>query len=428
MIRIVTLFLGLIVGPQSVDFQVWEPVAVVEVVLDGEVVGRLDGPPWRLTVDFGDSLVPHRLVAVGRDRRGAEVGRAERRVNLGDGVTVPGRDESFVTDAGITAVAVSLDAGTRLPPPSEIGSWFLVDGEPAAVLSVEKGPAEVIFVRDPRARQSVDDVVSDWLSRGLELAEVPEAVFSSLTSGRGAFFDVAGEVLPITDPLARRRRLAGLWEQWSSLARLGDDTAFRFISPYAAPVSHVATRKEVFNTVTRPVSVGDGFLFQAVRVRPRIGYLRIGDAVAVAGVEAFTARKRRAVVLLLTYPQVDDSRYRPDQVRDYLRALRVPLFVWSVDPADQRRRDRSEADDPPVDWGAARVVVDRQGATVEEYMARLRDAFREVGQSLAAQRVVWLRGAHLPQQVSLAPGVTGIRFAGVTTAGTSPDVAEGAPR
>jgi hypothetical protein len=412
MIEIATVFLGLITGPCRVDLTVREPVAAVELELDGAVVGRLDGPPWRLTVDLGEALVPHRLTAVGRDRSGAEIGRAERRINLAEGVTVPGR-EGDVTDAGITAVAVTLEAGRRLPALAEIGSWFLVGDEPAEVLAVEQGPAEVIFVRDPRSREILDDLLSAWLSQGLGVTEVPAEVFSALSAGREEFLEVAGEALPRVDPVARRQRLGALWESWRSLGLRARDASFRLLSPYAAPVSHVATRKEVFNTVAQPVSVGEGFLYQAVSVRPRNAYLRISDAAAIAGTEAFSGRTRRAVVVVLANSASDASRFRPAQVREYLRSLQVPVFVWSFDPAGQRGSEGSEAgEDPLADWGAVRAVVDRRGATVDENLARLADAFDELEQSLEAQRIVWLRGAQLPSQVRLAARASGIRLAG----------------
>jgi hypothetical protein len=55
--------------------------------------------------------------------------------------------------------------------------------------------------------------------------------------------------------------------------------------------------------------------------------IRFTDAVAVAGLEATTENRRRAVLLVLSAQEKDQSRYDPALVRRYLAALRVPLFV-----------------------------------------------------------------------------------------------------
>ena len=77
-----SLFLGLVVGRQPVELLVAPPVVNVEVQLDGRVVGSLKQAPWRLEVDLGAALLPHRLEAVGRDAAGREVARVVQRVNL----------------------------------------------------------------------------------------------------------------------------------------------------------------------------------------------------------------------------------------------------------------------------------------------------------------------------------------------------------
>ena len=77
-----TLFLGLTLGPHPVAVTVGEPVAAVELLLDGVAVGRLEGEPWTTSVDFGPVLAPHVLEAVALDAGGAELGRAGQRINL----------------------------------------------------------------------------------------------------------------------------------------------------------------------------------------------------------------------------------------------------------------------------------------------------------------------------------------------------------
>ncbi len=64
---------------------------------------------------------------------------------------------------------------------------------------------------------------------------------------------------------------------------------------------------------------------------------RLGDAVGVAALSAAAGNRPRAVVLLVAGPD-DESATPIAWTRAYLRALRVPLFVWAknkkmVDPA-----------------------------------------------------------------------------------------------
>lgn len=82
MIEFVSLLLGLVTGMQTVEVVPAEPVAKVEIHVDGEVRAEAEGPPWRFTVDLGDGLAPHVLAAVARDRGGREVGRAVQYLNL----------------------------------------------------------------------------------------------------------------------------------------------------------------------------------------------------------------------------------------------------------------------------------------------------------------------------------------------------------
>src|SRR5262249_45277150 len=56
--------------------------------------------------------------------------------------------------------------------------------------------------------------------------------------------------------------------------------------------------------------------------------LRFADAVAAAGVGAATGGQRRAVIFILSRKH-DSSTHGPREVRRYLAALGVPLFVWS---------------------------------------------------------------------------------------------------
>ncbi|MGB5659353.1 MAG: hypothetical protein WBO54_07710, partial [Thermoanaerobaculia bacterium] len=82
MIEFATLFLGLVFGPQQVGFLVHESVAAIEISLDYQVVGRLNQPPWQLTVDFGEELAPHVLEVMAYGSSGTELDRAEQWTNV----------------------------------------------------------------------------------------------------------------------------------------------------------------------------------------------------------------------------------------------------------------------------------------------------------------------------------------------------------
>src|SRR6184192_2174701 len=77
-----SLFLGLMAGPHMVELQVGPNVKSVRILLDSRPVAILQQPPWRATVDFGSSIVPSELVAVGYDAKGDEVARTKQTVNV----------------------------------------------------------------------------------------------------------------------------------------------------------------------------------------------------------------------------------------------------------------------------------------------------------------------------------------------------------
>jgi hypothetical protein len=118
---------------------------------------------------------------------------------------------------------------------------------------------------------------------------------------------------------------------------------------------------------------------------------RLGEAVAVAGVRAAGDGSPRVVVLVLSGNPKDVGAYSPSAVRDYLRALNVPLVVWSVE---------SKAPEGP--WGPAENVSS---------LGRLGKASKRLMKGLDRQWVVWVEGRHLPSAVELAPNDLGIRLA-----------------
>jgi hypothetical protein len=74
-VKILSVFLGLVTGLHPVAVRVGGDIAAVEIQVDGRSVGVLRGEPWEKVCDFGDALAPHQLVAVGRDVAGREISR-----------------------------------------------------------------------------------------------------------------------------------------------------------------------------------------------------------------------------------------------------------------------------------------------------------------------------------------------------------------
>lgn len=155
---------------------------------------------------------------------------------------------------------------------------------------------------------------------------------------------------------------------------------------------------------------------------------RLADAVANAARYAVGTGRPRAVLLVVGPDSEDHSQLTPEEVRRYLAALGVPLRVWYLDTdlAVMSRFQRAEAE---AEEEAERLAAEASGVPPlrpEERIARvaarwgrpiraltlpheLIDAARELGRELDDQRVVWIEGKWLPQEVELAAG-RGVRF------------------
>lgn len=428
-IAFLTLFLGLTLGPQPVELTVTGPVAAVEILLDGAPVARLGGPPWSGRIDFGPALLPHELVARALDEQGTEISRARQWVNLprppaeveilfeqgaeghrvaarltwqsltGESpsalaVTFDGKplvpdaqgrialpayapatahvlsaelrfsgsllarkDVAFGGELGdevateLTAVPVHLRPGQKLPPPERMRGWFLSGGKPLTVAAVEEGPAQLFVVRDLTTGDALRKLDAGGKSRS---------------------------VLSEAQRDAEYRRF---------LLMLGKEDTVRFVWPVARSVSGAGLPAELFD-MSRDFGAEDGgLLWFLARSLPRVDNpwkQRLADAVAVGGLQALYGNRRRAVLLVLGQSPTDVSRSDPALVRRYLESIRVPLFVWTLG-------------DPAV-AGAAWA-----GGMEVSSIGKMRKAFTRLEKDLAAQRIVWLDGRHLPQSIELSP-------------------------
>jgi hypothetical protein len=380
----VTLFLGLVAGPQPVEVKVDDAVRAVDFVLDGRTVATLRGAPWRTVIDLGPAVVPQQLTAIAYDARGDELGRQTQFVNLARPVAeasiILGDRTAEVRWQHLTAEKpdrirlmldrrpLALDRNHRAVLPD-------VDRKAVHILSAEvrfrdgvlaqkelvfgglyadEMPAELSGVLVTMRKD--DPTVADAQCLGARVAalERPESLVMFVRDE-----DADGMAAPLSAVREKQRRLD-----------LGPAT-IRFVRPVAArvPVGR-ETVSEVFDQteILDPEKGMESLLMIAGSARGG-GPQRLADAVAVAGVRALEGARRRAVVLILGRDVHDASRHDAAAIRRYLASVGVPLYVWSV------------AGGPGGRWGAAEDIatVDGLHAAVE----RLRSA-------LERQRIAWL--------------------------------------
>jgi hypothetical protein len=441
MIAFASLFLGLVVGVVPVTVLVEKPVATVRVELDGRTIGRVAQAPWALAVDFGADPLPHELVARALDEAGKEIAVARQFVNLPrppaevevvlekdakgkavaarffgqsliairpakvtatfDGANLPvestrieipehdpdgrhiltvelefapaiksrtdlvfGGATASVARSELTALAVRSTA-SRTPEVPELAEAVLRSGRPIRVVAVEQGPALVCVVRGP--------------SVALALKALGNGGKTTLLRGPD------GRRLPTFDREASRYQIS-----------LEKDDTVRFVWPMprtlaSSPGAQLFDRSRDF-----PGSEGGmGWLLTRVEhpdQHPK--EVRIADAAAVAGLEATAAGQRRAVILVLGDEKEDGSRHSPAAVRRYLEAMRVPLYVWSLRSLATQHLAKG--------WGEVEDVSS---------ISRLEAAVARVKADLAAQRILWVEGRYLPQEITLAQNASGLELA-----------------
>ena len=442
MVTFVSLFLNLITGVQPVTLAVSEPVVAVEIQLDGRSLGVLRGEPWTLACDFGPHLLPHELVAIGRDRSGREVMRRTQWVNLPReraslDILLEERDEG--PPRSVRVVWESVEGR----PPTALGVTF--DGKPLQVTDPRRIPlpsydpselhvvaAELVFGEfSYRTERSIGGVYGEVVKT--ELTAIP-VFFEKRKPPRAeemaSWFRKKGKVLRVVavergpadvvmvqgpaSHLQDRLRWFGRGSRKTLIeagrssiprgVRSGD--RLRVLIPTIdsgegseVPVDLFPLGPDVGRApegIFAPIVYGfvpdDPGLWERAEENPRLR-----DAVAVAGLAASTAGRPR-VVILITHDEADDrSRFEAEEVRRYLEALRVPFVVWTPFPWKE---------ESPNPWGEV------QETTGGFPLAR---AISQVGDLLDHQAVVWVEGLHLPHQVELSPeGAQHLQLAGTS--------------
>jgi hypothetical protein len=431
-ISFITLFLGLALGPQIAELHVDASISSIELQLDGSTVAWIHGPPWVGRFSFGEDLSPHHLVAVGYDGDGKEQDRADQWVNVPrspaeasilldqetegihrmarvsweslvesepseirvsfdgqplsfsdpEAIPLPSYDPEqlhFIrvdlefggivsskaelifggsyadqVNTELTAVPITIMEKKKLPALEEMQSWFSHNGRPLRAAAAEKGPAEVIVVRDLEA----------WD----DLMRIRRTAVSNKNRRTWWF----GSTHPA-------------WNKW----------AFQFFWPVARRRSGTAGMYDLFPPSSK-FQAKDGSLHGWVSsvIQPEglEDKQRLADCVAVAGVTAAGGNRRRAVLLVLGNDPPDASEHSPKMARRYLQQLHVPLFVWSTHPSAATANSG---------WGD---VID---VSTDIKMAR---ATKELFKAVERQRMIWLDGIYLPQEIVLAPEVSSVSF------------------
>ncbi|MBV8199504.1 MAG: hypothetical protein JOZ15_02665 [Acidobacteria bacterium] len=421
-IAFLTLFLGLVAGPQTVAVEPGTGVAAVELALDGREFARLERAPWSARVDFGPALLPHRLEARGLAADGSEVARAEQWVNL----PRPQAEVDIVLEGSAvirTRTARLIWDSFARQAPSEIK--LTLDGAPLALdarartrIEIPKaGGAHVLSarLRFPDGLEARKDVVltGDYGSdvateltavavRGAVPGKPGHALAAQDLRGRflaeGRPVEVAAIEQEPADVLVVRAggaasallgvthgRTGAYYGMFTPDPRL----QFHFVSPVARLFkSGAATTAELFDITPAMALPGMdlGRLLLAVHFR-FTGHPRLADAVGAASLHALARETPRAVVLIVAPADgaPDPSQFPPATVRAYLSAIGVPLFVWSIGRPGGQLAGWGEIQDIARPWD-------------------LRHAYERLEKEVLSQQIVWLQGRHLPQAITLAPG------------------------
>jgi hypothetical protein len=428
-----SLFVGFVVGIVNVQLLASGGVDRIELILDGRPVAELR-EPFSASLDLGCEPAPHELVAVGYDARGNRLDRVRQWINrpratadaslvLEDGrggrgrfarlawralegevpvdvtatfdgkaarvrdgsrIELPPYDPAQIhflravarfeegtaaaaelvfggsrradTRTELTAVAIELEEGASLPAAGDLAGWFESKrGEPLEVAAVEDGGTDLVLVSEGSAGLRLER------EYGRRYDEDRQGLIAKEPTDAGLRFRILGTLGRVN---AQSGMATGLFpgSTWRSKGVGASSSIAMIASYYVSPFWRGRNQ-------------------------------RIADAVAVAALSAAEANRKRAVVLLLGSDAKDGSLRNPDEVTRFAGRLGVPLRVWSF---GERRSPEARR------WGSETLINSR---------AKLDGAMRDLLQEVDRQRIVWLQGAYLPQDVALGPLARGIRLA-----------------
>jgi hypothetical protein len=405
-----SLFLGLVSGPQMIELQVDAGIRSVRVEVDGRAIGVLEQTPWQEMMDLGDGLQPRRLVAIGLDEKGQEIARTTQILNIPRAIAevelLP-----VGTQEAPTGIALKYTHRLHAKPTSVT---VTVDGKKVSVDDALRAKLPKVDLTRTHVVAASVGFRDGFVARGEMVigggAGYYDAATSELTAvavrkigpeGEGSLNDcfLIGD-RPVRTSAAEKRGAVAIFvkdpddeagpyfemedksrNDWVALARarrksaLDADTTRRFLWPLVVSYSKPGEpTMRVFppSSDIEPKAGGMHWLLtRTYGTGETAGPRRFADAVAAAGIAAMAEPGRRAVVLVLS-DRLDASDYKPAAVRRYLESVGVPLFVWSL------RGPRPELRET---WGEVEDVSSAEKMEV---------ASSKLRQSLAEQRIVWL--------------------------------------
>lgn len=426
MVTFITLFLALVTGIQPVEVAVDGPVARIELLLDQRSVGVLERPPWGMKCDFGPSVAPHELEVVAYAADGSELDRDRQVVNLP-------RPPAEVRIAFVTgeqhaprALRVFWESSENVEPLSLFvmfdGRVLVRDGEGLYPLP-EVDPnephivsAEATFLDDVTARSDVtfggrygSKVATEITAVPILVAEAPPSAedLNGVFEARGAALRVVAIEHPraqlfMVRDFATMARLAGHRRRQGRMGLYADQRWGNRTDDEVRPEEdrlHLVVpnarfhRNRVLFPTSNPISLERWRLpWIATHLSGDEAAMtgqQLLDAVAVAGLRAAADGTPRAVLLIVSDDPHDVSRFSVDDIRQYLGALRVPFHVWSVDGA-------------PPGYGETEDITSNRGLT---------RAAKRLLDELDSQRIVWVEGLHMINQIELARPLPGIALA-----------------
>ncbi len=369
----------------------WQSVVAAE---PSEIMVTFDGRP----VAVRD---PRRIVLPDHDPEKLHLLRAELDFSRNVSTVLEmilGGTYSDRLDVELTAVPVTLPRGSKLPQLEDLQGDLTRGGRSLSVVAAEEGPVEVVVVRDEKIRR-----VLNRIGRTSERTLRRHA--------RVGLKGTAAGSLRYRMSLPKDHQVRFLWP----FAELRDDgprdprgsprdPRGSPRDPRGSPRDPRGSPRELrggrvdFDVLSpsQTFTSRDGgfyWLLTEYSTPARVSQeQRLADAVAVAGLLAAGRNRRRAVVLITRAGTVDASIFDPEEVRGYLRRLRVPLFVWTPEEAAARLAER---------WGSVTDVSS---------LNKLEQAVKELKRRLEQQRIVWVYGVHPPGDIVLSRAGDGMRL------------------
>lgn len=389
-----TFFLGLVTGPQTVSLSASPDVHTVAIFLDGQKISTLE-KPFTSSIELGNRLVPHQLTAVGYDEKGNELARATQVLN----VPHPPAEATIVLSENNRRAEIRWMQKAH-EAPSE--TRLLVDDQPIpldAAFGASLPPldpsrphviaAEIHFPSGAVARRevtvaggeysgSVDSELTPVIVRGAADPQKLSACFEARVS---SVEKASALLVVVKDPDALSLR--SLVFQYHLPSQVNPAKSFTFEANTSEsilwPVMQTRSREgaptmDLYDTNTGIDASHFGIIWTLTRFNHSIqanAPRRYANAVAVAGMMAAEGGTRRAVVLLLQPGHNDESSYDAATVRDYLRSIGVPLYVWSIRVTNEQKDAWGEVTDISV-------------------AMRLNAAVKSLREDLSSQTVAWV--------------------------------------